>query len=149
MANPKLVPREVNFTIPGAPGVTVMGVEDGSGNLDFTATVQPGGKAADLAGLFFDFDQAKLGWDDQHELWKANPLADWTDERCWDYIDERGLPVNPLHRQGYSSIGCTHCTAPGAGREGRDRCDQLAGLAEVFAVEPARDLVGDAECVAG
>ena len=32
---------------------------------------------------------------------------------------ERGLPVNPLHRQGYSSIGCTHCTAPGAGREGR------------------------------
>jgi hypothetical protein len=38
---------------------------------------------------------------------------------------------------------------PGAGREGRDRCDQLAGLAEVFAVEPAADLVGDAECVAG
>ena len=43
---------------------------------------------------------AKLGWDEQHELWKANPLADWTDERCWDYIDERALPVSPLHRQG-------------------------------------------------
>ena len=27
--------------------------------------------------------------------------------------------MNPLHAQGYSSIGCTYCTKPGAGREGR------------------------------
>jgi phosphoadenosine phosphosulfate reductase len=64
-------------------------------------------------------DAPKLGWDDQHELWKANPLADWTDEDCWRYIDERDLPVNALHRQGYASIGCTHCTQPGTGRDGR------------------------------
>jgi phosphoadenosine phosphosulfate reductase len=61
----------------------------------------------------------KLGWDEQHELWKANPLADWSDERCWDYIRERGLPYNPLHDRGYESIGDTHSTLPGAGREGR------------------------------
>ena len=61
----------------------------------------------------------KLGWDEQHELWKASPLADWTDQMCWDYIEVRDLPVNPLHRRGFASIGCTHCTAPGAGREGR------------------------------
>jgi phosphoadenosine phosphosulfate reductase len=61
----------------------------------------------------------KVGWDEAHELWKANPLADWNDERCWDYIRERGLPYNELHDRGYSSIGCTHCTQPGAGREGR------------------------------
>jgi phosphoadenosine phosphosulfate reductase len=61
----------------------------------------------------------KLGWDEAHELWKANPLADWSDEQCWTYIRERELPVNPLHERGYASIGCTHCTAPGAGREGR------------------------------
>ena len=61
----------------------------------------------------------RLGWDEQHELWKASPLADWTDQMCWDYIEERDLPVNPLHRRGFASIGCTHCTAPGAGREGR------------------------------
>jgi phosphoadenosine phosphosulfate reductase len=64
-------------------------------------------------------DAPKLGWDAQHELWKANPLADWTDERCWAYIRERGLEYNPLHDQGYDSIGCTHCTVAGAGREGR------------------------------
>jgi phosphoadenosine phosphosulfate reductase len=61
----------------------------------------------------------KLGWDEQHELWKANPLADWSDEDCWRYIRERGLPYNPLHDRGYDSIGDTHSTVPGRGREGR------------------------------
>jgi phosphoadenosine phosphosulfate reductase len=64
-------------------------------------------------------DAPKLGWDEQHELVKANPLADWSDERCWDYIRERGLPYNALHDQGYDSIGDTHSTQPGAGRSGR------------------------------
>ena len=61
----------------------------------------------------------KLAWDATHELWKANPLADWTDDGCWAYIRERGLPYNALHDQGYASIGDTHSTIPGAGREGR------------------------------
>jgi phosphoadenosine phosphosulfate reductase len=64
-------------------------------------------------------DAPKLGWDDQHELWKANPLADWSDDDCWAYIRERELPYNPLHDQGYDSIGDTHSTQPGKGREGR------------------------------
>jgi phosphoadenosine phosphosulfate reductase len=61
----------------------------------------------------------KLGWDEAHGLWKANPLADWSDDDCWAYIRERGLPYNKLHDQGYASIGDTHSTLPGAGREGR------------------------------
>jgi phosphoadenosine phosphosulfate reductase len=61
----------------------------------------------------------KLGWDAAHELWKANPLADWSDDDCWAYIRERGLPYNALHDRGYASIGDTHSTIPGAGREGR------------------------------
>ena len=61
----------------------------------------------------------KLGWDAAHELWKANPLADWSDDDCWAYIRERGLPYNPLHDRGYESIGDAHSTIPGAGREGR------------------------------
>ena len=61
----------------------------------------------------------KLGWDEQHELWKASPLADWDDTRVWAYIRERNLPVNQLHDQGYASIGDSHSTLPGAGREGR------------------------------
>lgn len=61
----------------------------------------------------------KLGWDAAHELWKASPLADWSDDDCWAYIRERELPYNPLHDQGYASIGDTHSTIPGDGREGR------------------------------
>jgi len=61
----------------------------------------------------------KIAWDEAHELWKANPLADWSDEDCWAYIRERDLPYNALHDQGYASIGDTHSTIPGAGREGR------------------------------
>lgn len=62
---------------------------------------------------------SKLGWDAAHELWKANPLADWSDERCRTYIRERGLPYNALHDRGYASLGDTHSTLPGDGREGR------------------------------
>ena len=61
----------------------------------------------------------KFNWDDKHELWKANPLAGWSDDDCWRFIKERNLPYNALHDRGYASIGDTHSTLPGAGREGR------------------------------
>ena len=32
---------------------------------------------------------------------------------------EHDLPYHPLHDRGYASIGCAHCTQPGAGRDGR------------------------------
>ncbi len=57
--------------------------------------------------------------DDTRELWKYNPLAHWTDKDLWRRIHERDLPYNPLHDQGYESIGCAPCTQPGSGREGR------------------------------
>ena len=61
----------------------------------------------------------KIGWDDRHELWKATPLADWSGGDVWAYVHDRELPFNQLHDRGYASIGCTHCTLPGEGREGR------------------------------
>jgi len=61
----------------------------------------------------------KFHWDDKHELWKANPLADWSEKDVWNYISEHDVPYNELHDRGYSSVGCTHCTLPGAGRAGR------------------------------
>ena len=57
--------------------------------------------------------------DEKRGLWKYNPLAHWTDKDLWRRINERELPYNPLHDQGYESIGCAPCTKPGAGREGR------------------------------
>lgn len=65
----------------------------------------------------------KFAWDKRFNLWKLNPLADWTERDVWNYIREHELPYNPLHDQGYPSIGCTHCTQPvgpgGSLRDGR------------------------------
>jgi phosphoadenosine phosphosulfate reductase len=61
----------------------------------------------------------KLAWDAKHERWKFNPLADWSERDVWRYITDHDLPYNPLHDRGYPTIGCTHCTKPGDGRDGR------------------------------
>jgi phosphoadenosine phosphosulfate reductase len=60
-----------------------------------------------------------IEWDERRSMWKFNPLVDWTERDLWARIHERDLPYHPLHDQGYGSIGCAPCTAPGAGREGR------------------------------
>jgi phosphoadenosine phosphosulfate reductase len=62
---------------------------------------------------------AKLERDEARGLWKVNPLADWSEKDLWRYIYAHELPYNPLHDQGYASIGCAPCTQPGSGREGR------------------------------
>jgi phosphoadenosine phosphosulfate reductase len=64
-------------------------------------------------------DTPRLGWDAKHGLWKAAPLADWTERDVWNHIFEHDLPYHPLHDRGYASIGCEPCTKPGDAREGR------------------------------
>ena len=61
----------------------------------------------------------KIERDERRGIVKLNPLADWSDRDVWTYIFKHDLPYNPLHDQGYASIGCEPCTRPGAGREGR------------------------------
>jgi len=62
--DPKLCPRGITFTVPGAPGVTIHGEEgEGllAGDLVFTATVSnTASLVGDLGGLFFQFNDAKL-----------------------------------------------------------------------------------------
>lgn len=50
---------------------------------------------------------------------KFNPMIDVSREQRDAYIREHDLPFHPLVAQGYSSIGCTHCTEKGEGRSGR------------------------------
>jgi len=64
-------------------------------------------------------DAPKLHWDEQHGLWKANPLAGWSERDVWSYIAKHDVPYNDLHDRGFSSIGCTHCTQAGDDRAGR------------------------------
>jgi phosphoadenosine phosphosulfate reductase len=64
-------------------------------------------------------DAEEVETDAKRGVVKYNPLAHWTDKDLWRVISERDLPYNPLHDQGYESIGCAPCTRPGAGRDGR------------------------------
>lgn len=53
-------------------------------------------------------------------LLKVNPLAAWTSEDVRAYVRAHDVPVNPLHAQGYPSVGCTPCTSPvGPGEDAR------------------------------
>ena len=66
-----------------------------------------------------------------HRYVKINPLATWTEEQVWWYIVSRQLDYNPLHDQGYASIGCTPdcCTRPVAAGE-HERAGRWAGTAK-------------------
>jgi phosphoadenosine phosphosulfate reductase len=58
-------------------------------------------------------DRAKapiVGWDRKFGLVKINPLANWTKKDVWKLISDEKIPYNPLHDQGYTSIGCWPCT---------------------------------------
>jgi phosphoadenosine phosphosulfate reductase len=45
-------------------------------------------------------------------LTKFNPLAEWSSDQVWAFLKKQGVPTNPLHSQGYRSIGCEPCTRP-------------------------------------
>ncbi len=49
---------------------------------------------------------------DLRGLVKVNPIANWTDLDVDSYVEANDIPVNPLLRQGYGSIGCMPCTTP-------------------------------------
>ena len=48
--------------------------------------------------------------DPAFNIWKFNPLADWSEDDVWSYLHANNVPYNALHKQGYPSIGCEPCT---------------------------------------
>ncbi len=43
---------------------------------------------------------------------RVNPLANFTDEQMDEYLANHDVIINPLHSQGFSTIGCNRCTTP-------------------------------------
>ena len=61
-----------------------------------------------------------FSWDAKFGLWKVCPLVHWTEEQVMRYVGEHNVPINPMLYEGYTSIGCKHCTAkPLPGDEAR------------------------------
>jgi phosphoadenosine phosphosulfate reductase len=67
-----------------------------------------------------------VGWDAKFSLVKINPLLTWTKKDIWTFIHKYDVPYNPLHDQGYPSIGCWPCTRPIADGE-EERAGRWAG----------------------
>ena len=90
-------------------------------------------KVQPLEAVKLDFDiwvSSLMGWQTDHRagleifeerrgIIKFNPMIDVTREERDRYIAEHDLPFHPLVAEGYSSIGCSHCTVKGEGRSGR------------------------------
>lgn len=51
-----------------------------------------------------------IEWDSGNGIPKFNPLFDWTLDDVQRYLKENDVPCNPLHDQGFASIGCACCT---------------------------------------
>ncbi|RJL34187.1 phosphoadenylyl-sulfate reductase [Bailinhaonella thermotolerans] len=75
-------------------------------------------------------DTRIVEWDAKRQMVKVNPIARWTQEDVDNYIADNGVLINPLHYDGYPSIGCAPCTrrvAPGED----PRSGRWAGLGKI------------------
>ncbi len=91
--------------------------------------VEPNARALEgldawVAGLRRDQSDTRkniepVQWDAKFGVFKIAPLFAWSEADVWRYIAANQVPYNPLHDDGYASVGCTHCTTAGQGRNGR------------------------------
>lgn len=55
-------------------------------------------------------ERAQLQAFEEGDPVKCQPLAFWTFEDCFAYLEKHGVPAHPLHSQGYPSLGDVHST---------------------------------------
>lgn len=66
-----------------------------------------------------DFRSRLRVFEQQGDIIKFHPLVDIDEGEFLYHLDFHKLPRHPLEKEGYGSIGCTHCTQKGQGRAGR------------------------------
>ncbi len=65
-------------------------------------------------------DMPLLEYDQANDIIKYHPLLHWTTEEVITFINQNNIPYNPLHDNGFISIGCMPCTrAVSAGEDFR------------------------------
>lgn len=62
---------------------------------------------ADVPLVQLDTNQGADG-----RILKVNPLAEQSLSQVWQYLRDEQVPYNPLHDEGFISIGCEPCTRP-------------------------------------
>lgn len=51
-----------------------------------------------------------IEWDEGRQLWKYNPLINWTYREVLDYLERNNVQELSLHKKGFISVGCQPCT---------------------------------------
>lgn len=75
-----------------------------------------------MSGLMSHQTEFRSGlkvFEKQGNMLKFHPIIDLDEGELLYYTDLLELPRHPLEKLGFGSIGCTHCTEQGEGREGR------------------------------
>lgn len=97
---------------------------------DFCCTINKVNSLEEIKPNYDFWVSSLMSWQSDHRagleifeerrgIIKFNPMIDVSREERDAYILEHKLPFHPLVNEGYSSIGCTHCTVKGEGRSGR------------------------------
>jgi phosphoadenosine phosphosulfate reductase len=66
---------------------------------------------------------------------RVHPLLHWTEKDVWDFIKLNKLPVNPLYKRGYRSLGCRPCTRKTGGvyGDGKERSGRSQDKEKIMA----------------
>jgi phosphoadenosine phosphosulfate reductase len=74
-------------------------------------------------------------YDGGNQIFKFNPLVNWSFEQMETYLKDNNVPQNSLHKKGFVSIGCQPCTMaiepgehPRAGRWWWEESQKECGL---------------------
>lgn len=89
------------------------------------------GRTAWMSGIRRDQSAVRakqpiVAWDRKFHLVKISPLANATKNSVWTRLIKEGVPYNPLHDEGYPSVGCWPCTQKADG-SGDERAGRWAG----------------------
>src|ERR1035437_9888728 len=50
--------------------------------------------------------------EEKNGLTKINPMLDFTELDIWRYLALNKIPINPIYKEGYRSLGCKLCSFP-------------------------------------
>ncbi|MCK4669947.1 MAG: phosphoadenosine phosphosulfate reductase family protein [Nanoarchaeota archaeon] len=57
---------------------------------------------------------------------RVHPILFWTQQDVLDYVKKKGIKCNPLYAEGYTSLGCTHCTSKNTDPDAHERAGRGA-----------------------
>lgn len=66
----------------------------------------------------------------QNGLAKINPILEFTEQDIWRYLATNNVPVNPMYKRGYRSLGCKNCSFPEEDENETERAGRWKGSAK-------------------